>query len=245
MTDALTISKISHAYGKRKALEDVSFLIPQGRFTALLGPNGAGKSTLFSLITRLFDYREGSISLFGQDLGKFPGQALRQLGVVFQQPTLDLDLTVQQNLRYAADLHGLPRRIADPRIERVLARMELAPRRGDKARDLNGGHRRRVEIARALIHDPKLLLLDEPTVGLDVPTRKALISQIHELCRQDGLAVLWATHLVDEIDPLHDRLVVLHKGRIWAEGEAAEILAANGGSLGDIFSKLADGEVAA
>ena len=154
MTDALRVSSVSHAYGRRKALEAVSFHIPQGSFTALLGPNGAGKSTLFSLITRLFDCREGSIGLFGADLAQSPGQALRQLGVVFQQPTLDLDLTVMQNLRYAADLHGLPRRIAAPRIERELKRMELSPRRGEKARNLNGGHRRRVEIARALIPTP-------------------------------------------------------------------------------------------
>jgi len=245
MTEALRVANVSHAYGKRKALQDVSFHIPQGSFTALLGPNGAGKSTLFSLITRLFDCRQGSISLFGLDLGKSPGQALRQLGVVFQQPTLDLDLTILQNLHYAADLHGLPRRMAAPRIARELARMELEPRKSEKARALNGGHRRRVEIARALIHDPKLLLLDEPTVGLDVPTRKSLIAQIHGLCRQDDLAVLWATHLVDEIDAVQDRLVVLDKGRVWAEGQAADILAANGGSLSDLFSKLADGEVAA
>lgn len=244
MSDALSVDQVGHSYGRRRALEGVSFAIPQGGFTALLGPNGAGKSTLFSLITRLFDCREGRINLFGHDLGKSPGQALRQLGVVFQQPTLDLDLTVEQNLRYAADLHGLPSRTAKPRIERELARLELLPRRKDKARALNGGHRRRVEIARALIHDPRLLLLDEPTVGLDVPARKALIAQVHNFCRQDGLAVLWATHLVDEIDIDHDRLVVLDKGKVWTEGSAQEVLAAAGCGLGELFSKLS-GEGAA
>ena len=240
MTPALEVEGVSYRFGERTALADVSFTVEMGTFTALLGPNGAGKSTLFSLATRLFDCRIGRIRIFGSDLGRHPGVALARLGVVFQEPTLDLDLTVVQNLRYAAALHGLRRRDAEPRIERELTRLDLAERRNEKARRLNGGHRRRVEIARALMHEPALLLLDEPTVGLDVPTRRQLIDQVHQLCRDDGIAVLWATHLVDELDPEEDRIVLLHRGQVRAQGRADAVLAAAGTTdLSSLFDDLA------
>jgi ABC-2 type transport system ATP-binding protein len=225
MTAALEVDGVSYRYGPRPALDNVSFQVAPGTFTGLLGPNGAGKTTLFALATRLFDCRDGAIRIFGSELRRHPGKALAQLGVVFQEPTLDLDLTVVQNLRYAATLQGLRRGDADQRIERELARLGLADRRNDKARHLNGGHRRRIEIARALMHRPALLLLDEPTVGLDVPTRRELTADVHRLCREEGIAVLWATHLVDELDMAEDRLVLLHQGRVRANGRAAEVLA--------------------
>jgi len=241
MSTALQVSGVGYSFGPRRALDDVSLSVEPASFTALLGPNGAGKSTLFALATRLFDCREGSISILGHDLGCQPSQALACLGVVFQEPTLDLDLTVVQNLRYAAALHGLPRRESERRIERELTRFGLLDRRHDKARGLNGGHRRRIEIARALMHEPALLLLDEPTVGLDVPTRRQLIEQVHRLCREDGIAVLWATHLVDELDPASDRVVLLHRGRVHAQGSVAEVLAAVGTSdLRSLFDTLGE-----
>jgi len=200
---------------------------------------------LFALATRLFECRSGAIRILGQDLHRHPGAALRRLGVVFQQSTLDLDLSVLQNLRYAAALHGLPRRLSEPRIERQLARFALTERAHDKARSLNGGHRRRIEIARALMHEPALLLLDEPTVGLDVPSRRELIAQTHQLCRDEGIAVLWATHLVDEIDPERDRVILLHKGKIRAQGSVAQVLAVTGAaSLGAMFEPPPEGHQA-
>jgi len=230
MSPALEVKAVSYQFGGKPALDDVSFVVQPASFTALLGPNGAGKTTLFALATRLFDCRTGSINIFGHDLRHQPSAALAKLGVVFQEPTLDLDLTVIQNLRYAAALHGLGRRDATNRIERELTRLGLSERRHEKARRLNGGHRRRIEIARALMHEPALLLLDEPSVGLDVPTRRQLIEQVHSLCRDDGIAVLWATHLVDELDPTTDRIVLLHRGKVRAEGKAEEVLAAAGTS---------------
>lgn len=239
MTLALEVNDVSYRFGPRLALDGVSFATEPASFTALLGPNGAGKTTLFSLITRLFDCHDGNIAIFGRDLTRHPREALAKLGVVFQEPTLDLDLTVVQNLRYAAALHGLPRREAEPRIERELARLGLAERRDDKARRLNGGHRRRVEIARALMHEPALLLLDEPTVGLDVPTRRQLVEQVHALCRDDGIAVLWATHLVDELDTANDRVILLDKGRVRAQGGADEVLRHIGAAdLRSLFDNL-------
>lgn len=219
---SLKVAGISYAFGKRQALDDVSFDVPRGRFCALLGPNGAGKSTLFNLLTRLFSTRGGTIEIAGHDLSRDPRGALARIGVVFQNPTLDLDLTVLQNLRYFAALHGLAGREAGMRIEAALERLDMAERAGERVRDLNGGHRRRTEIARALIHEPPVLLLDEPTVGLDAATRLAITGHVHDLCAERGLTVLWATHLTDEI-ALDDQVVILHRGRVLADGRAAEI----------------------
>jgi ABC-2 type transport system ATP-binding protein len=236
---ALAVHQVGFRFGDRVALEEVSFLAQRGRFTALLGPNGAGKTTLFALLTGLLRAPSGTIRLLGHDMARAPRAALARLGVVFQQPTLDLDLTVAQNLRHFASLHGLTRRQAEPRIERQLARLDMAERAAERVRDLNGGHRRRVEIARALLHAPELLLLDEATVGLDLPTRRRLIEHVHALCRDEGLAVLWATHLIDEIDPVFDDVVVLHRGRVRAWGGAPELLrATRSASLGQVFDAL-------
>jgi ABC-2 type transport system ATP-binding protein len=221
---ALAIEGISHCYGPRQALGDVSFTVAPASFTALLGLNGAGKSTLFSLVTRLFGVQAGRVSIFGHDIGQEPGEALRLLGVVFQPRTLDLDLSVTQNLLYHAALHGIDRRGARLRAGEVLARIGLADRRGSKVRDLSGGQMRRLEIARALLHRPRLLLLDEATVGLDVKARADILGHVRGLVIEQGIGVLWATHLFDEIVPSDD-LVILHQGRILAKGEVVRIVA--------------------
>ena len=222
-TIALAVKDLSFSYTGKKALDSVGFSINPGECTILLGPNGAGKSTLFSLITRLYDTRNGEISLCGFDIRKQTRQALARLGVVFQQTTLDLDLTVLQNLRYHCALHGIGRSQAGLRIQEELERMGMYDRRYEKIRQLNGGHRRRVEIARALLHQPSLLLLDEPTVGLDVPTRQAIVEHIHKLATECNMAVLWASHLIDEIDA-SDHLIVLHQGIVRASGTVTEVL---------------------
>ncbi len=235
---ALDISGLGFAFGSKWALEDVALSLDAGEFKVLLGPNGAGKTTLFSLITRLYDSRDGTVLVGGEDIRRRPGRALARMGVVFQQPTLDLDLTVRQNLLYHAALHGLGPAAAKPRIETELGRLDMAERAREKVRRLNSGHRRRVEIARALLHRPSLLLLDEPTVGLDVPSRQAIVAHVHRLARQDGVAVLWATHLIDEVDA-EDSVVVLHEGRVRADGTLPEVLRrAGAASIGEAFDKL-------
>jgi len=220
---ALSIEGINHAYGARRALIDVSFTVAPASFTALLGLNGAGKSTLFSLITRLFGIQTGRIGIFGHDIGKAPSEALRLLGVVFQPRTLDLDLSVMQNLLYHAALHGIGRRDARARGAEVLTRIGLADRAGSKVRDLSGGQMRRLEIARALLHRPRLLLLDEATVGLDVKARADILTHVRQLVTEQGIGVLWATHLFDEIIG-SDNLVILHQGRVLARGEVTRVL---------------------
>lgn len=217
----LEIRHVGFRYGARKALDEVSFNVEPGRFCALLGPNGAGKSTLFALLTRLIVADEGTINVAGFDIARSPRAALARIGVVFQQPTLDLDMTVRRNLRYFAGLHGLSGRPAAMAIERALAQLGMAERADELVRALNGGHRRRMEIARALVHQPEILLLDEATVGLDAASRQAITDHVHQLA-ESGLAVLWATHLVDEIN-LSDQVVVLHRGRVLSNGPAAEL----------------------
>ena len=236
--NVLEVEDLEYSFGRNFALRDVSFVVAAGSFTVLLGPNGAGKTTLMSLITRLYDSREGKIRIDGCDLRTQTAQALSRIGVVFQQPTLDIDLTVRQNLNYHAALHGMSRREATGRIDEELNRFEMLERAGEKVRSLNGGHRRRAEIARALLHQPRFLLLDEPTVGLDVPSRRAIVAHVHRLCRDGDIAVLWATHLIDEIFE-GDRVIVLHKGAIVAQGSADEVnRAAGGDGIADSFNRL-------
>ncbi len=235
---ALEVEGLSFAYGSKKALDQVSFNVTEGECTILLGPNGAGKSTLFSLITRLYEAREGRIELCGFDIKRQSLQALARLGVVFQQTTLDPDLSVTQNLRYHAALHGIGREAADTRIREELERLNMYERRGEKVRQLNGGHKRRVEIARALLHKPSLLLLDEPTVGLDMPSRQVIVEHVHALVKQQQLAVLWATHLIDEVAG-EDSLIVLHKGQVKAKGQLADVLQASGAAnAGEVFTRF-------
>jgi ABC-2 type transport system ATP-binding protein len=235
---ALTIEGVSHHYGARRALDDVSFTVAPANFTALLGLNGAGKSTLFSLITRLFGVQAGHISIFGHDIGGDPGEALRRMGVVFQPRTLDLDLSVTQNLLYHAALQGIDRREARSRAADVLSHIGLADRTGSKVRDLSGGQMRRLEVARALLHQPRLLLLDEATVGLDVKARADILDHVRRLVADQGIGVLWATHLFDEIVPSDD-LVVLHQGRVLAHGRGARIIAeAKARDLHSAFMRL-------
>ena len=239
---ALAVEELSHSFGKRVALDHVSFAVQPGGFTMLLGLNGAGKTTLFSLITRLYSNRTGAIRIFGFDLRRQPPRALERIGVVFQQPTLDLDLTVRQNLRYHGGLHGMAPSDCEARAREELARIGLAERADDKVRALSGGQRRRVEIARALIHRPNLLLLDEPTVGLDTESRRQILGHVRALCREQGLAVLWATHLLDEARD-EDSVVILHQGRLRASGSVRAVCAESGAATLPIaFAALTTGE---
>ncbi|AVO38232.1 ABC transporter ATP-binding protein [Pukyongiella litopenaei] len=233
----LCIENLSYSYGRKQALDSAGFDVAPGAFCALLGPNGAGKSTLFALLTRLLVADGGRIGIGGFDLQADRGRALGQIGVVFQQPTLDLDLTVRRNLIYFAALHGIGGRDADRRAMAALERLGMAERAGERARDLNGGHRRRTEIARALVHDPRVLLLDEPTVGLDAASRAAITEHAHALARDAGLTVLWATHLTDEVRP-DDRLVILHKGQVLSDGIASDLTGDR--PLSEVFLGMTD-----
>ncbi|ONF43359.1 ABC transporter ATP-binding protein [Marinobacter lutaoensis] len=236
------IRNLGFRYGNTPVLRAISFRLDPGRFHALLGPNGAGKSTLFGLLTRLLALQQGEIRIAGTSLARHPAAVMGQIGVVFQHSALDPDLTVRQNLAYHAALQGLSRREARRRGDRELARFGLLERANERVRQLNGGHRRRLEIARALLHRPSLLLLDEATVGLDPASRAALNSHVRDLCRERALTVLWATHLIEEIRP-EDRVLILHRGRLRADGTGQALCRALGGrDLADTFRTLTGGD---
>ena len=235
MNQILSAQNLEFTYPNGKdALKGVSFSIEKGEFTALLGPNGAGKSTFFSIASALITPTAGSLEICGHEMGQSSRAALSHLGIVFQQSTLDLDLTVQQNLAYFASLHGMSGKQTKIRIHEELERLNLFERRAEKVRQLNGGHRRRVEIARALLHEPAVLLLDEPTVGLDVQTRQSIVDHVHQLADDKNVGVLWATHLIDEIEET-DKVVILHQGNIVSQGTASQL--ANP-TLEDTFNQL-------
>jgi ABC-2 type transport system ATP-binding protein len=224
---ALLLDNVVKTYGPVRAVDGVSLQAAPGEFIALLGPNGAGKTTLFQLLSGLFAADSGRIEVMGHDMSRDPVPALARLGIVFQQPTLDLELSVTGNLMFHAGLHGMPRADAEARITKELARLGLAERAHDKTAQLSGGNRRRVELARALLHDPRLLLMDEATVGLDPQSRGDLLKLMLSMRAERAVAVLWATHLCDEVGDA-DRVIVLHRGKVLADTTPKELVAAAG-----------------
>jgi ABC-2 type transport system ATP-binding protein len=226
---ALLLHNVVKTYGSIRAVDGVSFSAAPGEFIALLGPNGAGKTTLFQLLSGLFVPDSGRVEIMGQDMARNPVPALAMLGIVFQQPALDLELSVTGNLLFHAGLHGMPRAPAKERIAAELARLGLAERAHDKASQLSGGNRRRVELARALLHDPRVLLMDEATVGLDPASRSDLLKLMLALRQERSVAVLWATHLCDEVAGA-DRVIVLHRGKVLADSTPAELVSRTGAS---------------
>jgi len=223
----LLLDNVVKTYGPIRAVDGVSLTARPGEFIALLGPNGAGKSTLFQLLSGLFVADSGRIEVMGHDMARDPVPALARLGIVFQQPTLDLELSITANLLFHAGLHGIPRATAEQRIATELARLGLSERANDKASQLSGGNRRRVELARALLHDPRVLLMDEATVGLDPASRGDLLKLLLTMRAERGVAVLWATHLCDEVSDA-DRVIVLHRGKVLADTSPAELVAKAG-----------------
>jgi ABC-2 type transport system ATP-binding protein len=231
----LQIDQLTKRYGPRAALDGLSITLQPGCFAALLGPNGAGKSTLFQVLTGLFAADAGRVQVDGHDLRTHAVAALRHIGVVFQAMSLDLDLSVARNLRFHADLHGLPRALATQRIDADCATAGLAADLHRAVRELSGGNRRKVELVRALLHRPGLLLMDEPTVGLDPKSRRELRQRLHDDVRTRASSVLWATHLVEEAEAA-DRVLVLHKGKLLADGTPSAVAAAlGGGTLEEAF----------
>jgi len=240
----LQVVRVSKSFGPLRALDHVDLSVDRGEFVALLGLNGAGKSTLFQILSGLYVADEGSVHVNGTNLRDNAVAALKGLGIVFQEATLDLDLPVRASLRFHGGLHGMSAQQAAARGAEEIARVGLAERFGDIARKLSGGNRRRVEIARALMHDPVILLLDEPTVGLDPTTRRSILEYVQILCKSKGLGVLWATHLIDEAEDAN-RVAILHKGHIIAVAPPAELMRmSNRSSLSDAFLALIDEESA-
>jgi ABC-2 type transport system ATP-binding protein len=226
----VAVENLTHRYGDRVALSGVTFQVQEGEIFGLLGPNGGGKSTVFRILSTLMAPTSGKAVVCGHDVGRDPAAVRRRIGVVFQSQSLDKKLTVEENLRGQGHLHGLSGAVLRERIEKVVRRLGLSDRRGDLVETLSGGLKRRVEIAKGLLHRPSVLLMDEASTGLDPGARRELWQYILELREQEGVTVLLTSHILDEADKC-DRLVLLHEGRVVSEGSPAQLKAKIGGDV--------------
>lgn len=223
----ISFQGIEKSYGQTKALKGISFDIGPSEVVGLLGPNGAGKSTLFQIAAGLFAPDAGTVDVFGLDYKAHASTILADLGVVFQARSVDLDMSVKANLAFHGRLFGLWGKTLDERITEVTQLLDVADLLKRPVRTLSGGNQRRVEIARALLNRPKLLLMDEPSVGLDATTRRNLVAHMQVVRQQRGTSILWATHLVEEVANA-DRIVLIAKGEVLQYGTPADLMAAAG-----------------
>lgn len=227
---AVSLRNLTHRYGERVALDGISFGVQHSSFFGLIGPNGGGKSTIFKLISTLLTPQSGTITLNGLDVAKSSDEVRKQLGVVFQSPALDKKLSVEENLFHQGNLYGLSGKALRDRVQFLLQRFGLADRSKDRVEKLSGGLKRRIEIAKSLLHSPKVLLLDEPTTGLDPLARREVWSYLKELNRSEGLTVLLTTHLLDEAAQCAS-IVLLDKGHILCEGNPNSLVETLGGDV--------------
>ncbi|MBU6323177.1 MAG: ATP-binding cassette domain-containing protein [Patescibacteria group bacterium] len=223
MDAAIRVENLVKKFGDFTAVDDVSFSVRKGEIFAFLGPNGAGKSTTIKMLTTLLAPTSGSISLFGADPVTDANAVRHSFGIVFQDPSLDDDLTAYENLEFHGLLYNVPRALLHARIEEMLAFVELSDRRDSFVRDFSGGMKRRLEIARGLLHHPKVIFLDEPTLGLDPQTRNHLWSYLKKLNEDEGITVFFTTHYMEEADRIADRIAVIDGGKIVASGTGAEL----------------------
>jgi len=226
----IEVCKLTHRYGDRVALSNVCFDVKQGEIFGLLGPNGGGKSTLFRVLATMMAPTEGRAAVAGHDVVREAAAVRRKVGVVFQTQSLDKALTVEENLRAQGHLHGLSGAKLRDRMESAMKRLGLGDRRKDLAETLSGGLRRRVEIAKALLHRPQVLLMDEASTGLDPAARRDLSRHVEELRAQDGVTILLTTHVLEEAGRC-DRLILLHQGRLVASGSPSELCGRIGGDV--------------
>jgi ABC-type multidrug transport system, ATPase component len=226
----VVVERLSHSYGPRNALKEISFEVSKGEIFGILGPNGGGKSTLFRILSTLMPPRAGKASIAGFSVLEQPREVRRHIGVVFQTQSLDRRLTVHENLDSQGRLFGLSGNVLQIRIQDAMERLGLADRQNDIVATLSGGLKRRVEIAKALLHEPDVLLMDEPSTGLDPAVRRELWRYLDDLRRTRQVTILLTTHILEEAD-LCDRLLLLHEGRVVAEGTPQQLKSRVGGDI--------------
>lgn len=233
---AVQIDRLTHRYGERVALHELSMRVEPGEIVSLLGPNGSGKTTLFRILSTIMPPTDGHAEIFGNDLARQRDEIRKLLGVVFQNPSLDKELTAAENLRYHGHLYGLKGAELESRIENLLKRVDLLDRADERVKSFSGGMRRRVEIAKGLINRPRLLLLDEPSTGLDPVARADVWRYLDEVRKSDGVTVLMTTHLMDEADAC-DRVAIMDSGKLVAEGSPASLKEKVGGDVITLTSR--------
>jgi len=205
------------------AVDGISFDVKAGEIFAFLGPNGAGKSTTISMLTTMLRPTSGRLLLNGHDVTKEQASARRSFGIVFQDPALEEELTAYENMKVHAVLYSIPKKEQAPRIEELLKLVDLWERRNSYVKTYSGGMRRRLEIARGLLHHPKILFLDEPTLGLDTQTRNLLWDYVEKLSKSEGMTIFFTTHYLDEAEAVAERIAIIDHGKIIATGTAKEL----------------------
>jgi ABC-2 type transport system ATP-binding protein len=236
---AIEIHGLSRSFGAFKAVDNLDLCVEAGGVFAFLGPNGAGKTTTIKMLTTLLAPSAGSLKLCGFDVVKDPRAARRCFGIVFQDPSVDDELTAAENMDLHGAMYGLSKAVRRKKTEELLAMVELWDRRADPVKRFSGGMKRRLEIARALMHEPRVLFLDEPTVGLDPQTRQHLWDYVGKLCRKSGTTVFLTTHYLEEAEKVAGRIAVIDRGKLVAQGTSAELRKATGTkSLEAAFIKL-------
>jgi ABC-2 type transport system ATP-binding protein len=219
----IRVNNLTKKFGEFTAVNDVSFDVAQGEIFAFLGPNGAGKTTTIKMLTTLLKPTAGALHIDGLDPAAHSHEVRKRFGIVFQDPSLDGDMTAYENMELHRVFYHVPRKIGTERIEQLLRIFELWDRRNDRVKLFSGGMKRRLEIARGLLHTPKILFLDEPTLGLDPQTRNQMWTQVKHLNQTEGVTVFLTTHYMDEADRVAQRIAVIDHGKIVAQGSPQEL----------------------
>src|SRR3989338_1705890 len=223
MNQIIEVKNLTKKFDDFVAVNDVSFSVNEGEIFAFLGPNGAGKSTTIKMLTTLLHPTHGTVTIKGQDAVRKPDLVRRTFGIVFQDPSLDDELTAWENMEFHGVLYDVPDKIRRKRIEQLLKFVDLWDRRKSLVKEFSGGMKRRLEIARGLLHHPKIIFLDEPTLGLDPQTRNHMWAYLKELNKNEGTTVFFTTHYMEEADRIAQRIAIIDHGKIIASGTSAEL----------------------
>ncbi|MCX6763894.1 MAG: ATP-binding cassette domain-containing protein [Candidatus Moranbacteria bacterium] len=223
MDSIIKVENLIKRFDDLLAVDDISFEVKPGEIFAFLGPNGAGKSTTIKMLITLLKPTSGKMTLNGYDPTKDSNEVRRSIGIIFQDPSLDDELTAWENMEFHGVLYGIPKKIRRERIDQLLQFVELTERRNDLVKEFSGGMKRRLEIARGLLHHPKIIFLDEPTLGLDPQTRNHMWSYIKELNKNEGTTVFFTTHYMEEADRVAQKIAIIDHGKIVAIGTSAEL----------------------
>jgi len=219
----IRVSNLVKKYGPITAVQDVSFEVKAGEIFAFLGPNGAGKTTTIKILTTLLRPTSGEVEVDGFNPSNSQSEVRKRFGIVFQDPSLDDQLTASENMELHGALYAVPKKVRKARIEELLSLFQLWDRRADLVKNFSGGMRRRLEIARCMLHTPKIIFLDEPTLGLDPQTRNQLWTHIRRLNEDEGVTVFLTTHYMDEAERMADRIAIIDHGAIVAQGTLTEL----------------------